>query len=132
MKKMFTLFTAILLTTAMFAADRRPVIKLDNNSNFKVVIDGRSYFGDNVRIDPDHFFRGQHTVRIYEMKRGFFGRFERLVNTSTFYMDGHDDIMIRVDRRGDIFIKEESKGWKNNRGRGFDDRDRNGTIPRRY
>lgn len=112
MKKIFTLVAALFLTVALFAADRRPVIKLNNNNNYKVVIDGRTYFGDDINIHPDYFLRGKHTVKVYEMKRGFFGRTERLVNATTFFMD-RDDIFIRIDRNGGIIVREENRNKRN-------------------
>ncbi len=112
MKKIFTLFAALFLTVALFAADRRPVIKLNNNNNYKVVIDGRTYFGDDINIHPDYFLRGKHTVKVYEMKRGFFGRTERLVNATTFFMD-RDDVVIRIDRNGGIIVREENRNKRN-------------------
>jgi len=112
MKKIFTLVAALFLTVALFAADRRPVIKLNNNNNYKVVIDGRTYFGDDINIRPDYFLRGKHTVKVYEMKRGFFGRTERLVNATTFFMD-RDDIFIRIDRNGGIIVREENRNKRN-------------------
>lgn len=122
MKKIFTLVAALFLTVALFATDRRPVIKLNNNNNYKVVIDGRTYFGDDINIRPDYYFRGQHTVRVYEMRRGFFGRTERLVNSTTFFMD-NDDVVIRIDRHGGIMVKEERKGrWKNGKNFEYDRR----------
>ena len=112
MKKIFTLVAALFLTVALFAADRRPVIKLNNNNNYKVVIDGRTYFGDDINIHPDYFLRGKHTVKVYEMKRGFFGRTERLVNATTFFMD-RDDVVIRIDRNGGIIVREENRNKRN-------------------
>lgn len=112
MKKIFTLVAALFLTVALFAADRRPVIKLNNNNNYKVVIDGRTYFGDDIKIHPDYFLRGKHTVKVYEMKRGFFGRTERLVNATTFFMD-RDDVVIRIDRNGGIIVREENRSKRN-------------------
>jgi len=127
MKRIFTLIAVLFMTVAVFAADRRPVIKLNNNNNYKVVIDGRAYFGDDINIHPDFFLRGKHTVKVYEMKRGFFGRTERLVNTTTFIMD-RDDVVIRIDRNGGIIVREENRnkrsyGYeKNNRDRYDNDR----------
>ncbi|HOZ69806.1 MAG TPA: hypothetical protein PLU11_09135 [Chitinophagaceae bacterium] len=123
MKKIFTLVAALFLTVALFAADRRPVIKLNNNNNYKVVIDGRAYFGDDINIHPDQFLRGKHTVKVFEMKRGFFGRTERLVDVTTFFID-RDDVVIRIDRMGRILVREERKGNWNN-GNGKNQRDRN-------
>lgn len=135
MKKIFTLLASLFLTVALFAADRRPVIKLNNNNNYKVVIDGRSYFGDDINIHPDYFLRGKHTVRVYEMKRGFLGRSERLVDATSFFID-RDDVLIRIDRSGKIMIREDKHGkWDNRYGKNQRDNDddyRNDRPVRRF
>ncbi len=134
MKKIFTLFAALFLTASLFAADRRPVIKLNNNNNYKVVIDGRSYFGDDINIRPDYFLRGQHTVRVYEMKRGYYGRSERLIDATTFFID-RDDVLIRIDRFGRIMVREDRKvKWNNGNGKNHrdDDDDRYDRPTRRF
>jgi len=123
MKKIFTLIAVLFMTVAVFAADRRPVIKLNNNNNYKVVIDGRAYFGDDINIRPDYFMRGKHTVKVFEMKRGFYGRTERLVDMTTFFID-RDDVVIRIDRTGRIIVREERNGkWNNGYGKNHRDRD---------
>ncbi|MBI3137620.1 MAG: hypothetical protein HYZ15_03460 [Sphingobacteriales bacterium] len=110
MKKIFTLTAALLLTASLLAADRRPVILLNNTKNFKVVIDGKNYFGDHITIRPDYFYNGHHTVRVYEMRRGFFGRTERLLDAVSFTMD-RDDIVIRIDYTGNILVREDYRNY---------------------
>ena len=125
MKKIFTLFAGLLMGIAVFAADRRPTVTINNDyRNFKIVIDGRTYFGDNQVIRLDN---SRHTIKVYEMRRGFFVR-ERLVDTKSFRMKDRD-IKINVDRFGQIQIFE-----KRNRGRYNDDYGRrydNGGYDRR-
>lgn len=130
MKKMFTLVAGLFMTIALFAADRKPSVMLNNNSRqFKVVIDGRSYFGDNVRIDLDNYYGYNsnkiHTIKVYEMRRGYFQR-EKLVDATTFYL-GKRDMVINVDRFGNVRI-QESKDRGRDRWDGDDDRrnDRDG------
>jgi hypothetical protein len=72
------------------------------------------------------------------MKRGFFGRTERLVDMTTFFIN-RDDVVIRIDRTGRIIVREERNGkWnngygKNHRDRDDDDRyDRNDRPVRRF
>ena len=135
MKKIFTLFAGLLMAVAAMAADRRPVVLLENRSmrNYKVVIDGKSYFGDHARVVLDNFNNGYgngynndngngygfgsyqtakrvHTIKVYEISRGFFAR-ERLVDATTF-MVGRNDITIRIDYSGQIRLRE----MRNNRG----------------
>lgn len=123
MKKMFTLLAGLLVTVAIFAADRRPAIMLNNNTRqFKVVIDGRSYFGDNIRIDLGNFYgygnNRNHTIKVYEMRAGYFQR-ERLVDATNFYI-GKRDVMINIDRLGRISI-QEFKDRGRDRSKGGDD-----------
>ncbi len=104
MKKMFTLMAGLLLAAAVFAADRRPVVSVRSFSNFKIVIDGKSYFGNSMNIRLDDFYGNRHLVKVYEMRRGFFAR-ERLVDVTSFRM-GRNNVMITVDRFGRIDIRE--------------------------
>lgn len=134
MKKMFTLFAGLFMTIILFAADRRPSVTLNNNSRqFKVVIDGRSYFGDNIRVDlSQHHGYGDnrmHTIKVYEMINGFFQR-ERLVDATSFYL-GKRDLIINVTRFGNVYIQEFKDRGRDRWGadddrRDRDDRNRNG------
>ena len=125
MKKIFTLLVVSLLATSLFAADHRPVIKLNNNKNNKVVIDGRTYFGDDITIRPDYFMRGQHTIRVFEMRRGLFGRTERLVDEAIFRMD-RDNILIKVDFAGNIKIREDRRNGRDYNDDRYDRNNRRG------
>src|SRR5690242_4870960 len=112
MKKIFTLFAGLLMAAAVFAADRRPVVMLNSSRNYKIVIDGRSYFGGSQTIALDNFYGSRmHSIKVYEIRRGnltfgalgsLFGR-ERLIDASTFQM-GRNDVMINIDFRGQISI----------------------------
>jgi len=123
MKKIFTLFAGLLMGLAVFAADRRPTVTINNDyRNFKIVIDGRTIFGDNINLRLDN---SRHTIKVYEMRRGFFVR-ERLVASKSFRMRDRD-IKINVDRFGQVQIFE-----KRNRGRYNDDYGRRYDNDRRY
>ncbi|MEO6611865.1 MAG: hypothetical protein ABIT05_09850 [Chitinophagaceae bacterium] len=120
MKKIFTLVAGVLFAAAVMAADRRPTVSLNSNNNFKIMIDGKSYFANDMNIRLDNIYGGQHSIKVFEMKRGgFMGRRERLVSSSVFRL-GRNDVAIRVDRFGSISIKE-----KRNNSRFGDDRDWN-------
>ncbi len=151
MKKIFTLVAGTLLTAAVFAADHRPMVTLINNGNFRVVIDGKSYFGNNMTVRLDNYYSNpygdfygnsnfygsgysnnygdRHTIKVFEMRRGFFVR-ERLVDATTFQV-GRNDLMIHIDRFGSIDIREmrgfgrfdrDYRGWDNRDNRGWDNR----------
>jgi hypothetical protein len=131
-KKIFTLLAGTLMAVAVMAADHRPVVRLQNFRNFKVVIDGRSYFGNNMAIRLNNYHGNRHTIKVYEMRRGFFQR-ERLVDMAAF-RTRNKDVMIRIDQFGRIDIRERRNNGRYNDdyrdygrrdGRGFDDGDWN-------
>ena len=125
MKKIFTLTIGMLFAVVLMAADRRPEITVENFSrnNFKIVIDGRSYFGDYIRIPVTHFNGNRHTIKVYEMRRGFFGKQEKLVDAKNFFIAGRD-VEIKIDRFGNIRIDEVRKNrYDDNDRRDWNDRD---------
>mgnify|MGYP001576618365 CR=1 FL=1 len=105
MKKIFTLVAGMLLTAAVFAADRRPVVTVNSSKNYKIVIDGKSYFGDNLTIRLDGYFKKSHTIKVFELRRGFYVKGERLVDAAIFQVD-RNDVLIKIDFRGNIKIRE--------------------------
>lgn len=110
MKKMFTLIAGLLVTATIFAAVPRPVVTINSSKNFKVVIDGRSYFGSNAQIKIGNLAPGTHSIRVYEMKRGLFDRGEKLVSSTTFRMN-RKDVRISIDHFGRVTVaKTKGKG----------------------
>jgi hypothetical protein len=130
MKKIFTLVAATLLTVASFAADRPPVVTLQNNRNYEVMIDGRRYSG--YGIQQINLRRGQqHQIKVFEVSRGGFGLFgmrsRRLVDATTFSL-GRNDMDISIDFRGQIRINEDRYGdrdhrWNDHRNNDWDGHD---------
>jgi hypothetical protein len=127
MKKIFTLLAGLFLTVAVFAADRRPSVTINTMKNFRVVVDGRSFYGNSNSIQLPNAYSGRHTIQVFEMKRGFFGRTqERMVSARSFRLD-RNDLMINVDFYGNISIKERFNRFdRGNNGRGYNDRDGRG------
>lgn len=120
MKKIFTLFTGLLLAAVVMAADHRPVVTISSSINYKVVVDGRSYFGSRAILRLNHLAPGMHNIKVYEMRRGFFGRGERLVDSKNFWL-GRKNVNITIDRSGDIkVIRQNGK-------RKFDQRNKYGS-----
>jgi hypothetical protein len=117
MKKIFTLIAATFLTVALFAADRRPVVTLKASRNYEVVIDGRSYSGSSI-LNLSNIRSGQHTIKVYEMSRGFmYRKAKRLVDASAFQVR-NNDVDISIDFRGQIRITEDRFGrdkWNDKR-----------------
>ena len=133
MKKIFTLTMGVLFATLLMAADRRPVVSISSSKNFKIVIDGRSYFGADMNINLSHLGYGRHTIKVFEIRRGYFQQRERMVSATSFFIN-RNDVRINIDWYGNIMIKEKKNRrpfWNDNRNdriydRDDDDRGRNG------
>jgi len=109
MKKIFTLALGLVLTVAMFAADRRPSVAVSSAKKFVVVIDGKRYFSHGNTINISSLFYGRHDVKVYKMKRGFFMNTKRLVATSSFQLR-NNDVKININRFGQLQISESRFG----------------------
>ncbi len=130
MKKIFTLTLGLLLTVAMFAADRRPMVTVSAAKKYEIVIDGKSFISRGNTISISSLFNGRHNIKVYEMRQGLFMRSKKLVASSMFTLR-NNDVRIAIDRFGNMQIKETKFGrdWNDrdhrNDGRGRDnDRDR--------
>lgn len=109
MKKIFTLALGLMLTVAMFAADRRPTVTVTTAKRFAIVIDGRQYFTNGNTINISSLFNGRHDVKVYKMKRGFMMNTRRLVASSSFQLRNRD-VNIDIDRFGQLQISESRFG----------------------
>lgn len=127
MKKIFTLFAGLLMTVALFAADRRPTITVSSDKNYKIVIDGKAYFGSYINIRPEDFcgnrFDGRHSIQVFEMRRGFWNSRERMVASSSFFLSNRD-ILIKIDWFGNIRFREMGGHRRYDRYDDYDRRDR--------
>lgn len=122
MKRIFTLFTALLLTVALFAADRRPVVTVNSSKNYKIVIDGRSYYSNDRNIRLANLNNGRHTIKVFEMKRMGYNQRERLVAATSFHVN-RKNVHINIDRFGNINIREVRNNGRFDNDRDWDDRD---------
>src|SRR5262250_594719 len=109
MKKIFTLALGLMLTVAMFAADRRPTVTITSEKRFAIVIDGKQYFSNGNTINISSLFDGPHNVKVYKMKRGFLMNAKRLVASSNFQLR-NSDVNINIDRFGQLQISESRFG----------------------
>ena len=112
MKKIYLLLAVALLTIS--ASAQNVILRLDNN--YDVSIDGRNYEG-NATI-PNLGY-GQHTVNVYEVKKGFLGIVKKrnLVTTSNFELR-NNDVTLDVDQNGQLRINEV--GNQNTQNRRYD------------
>jgi hypothetical protein len=126
MKKIFTLALGLMLTAAIFAADRRPTVTVNAPKRYEIVIDGKRYlnnYGNTVSIS--NMYNGRHNIQVYEVRPGFFMKFKKLVASSGFQLR-NSDIKIDVSRFGQLQITESRFGrnWNDqDYGSGNNDRD---------
>jgi hypothetical protein len=109
MKKIFTLVVGLMLTVAMFAADRRPTVTVTSAKRYAIVIDGQRYFSNGNTINISSLYNGRHDVKVFKMKRGFFMNTKRLVASSSFQLR-NSDVKIDIDRFGQLQISESRFG----------------------
>jgi hypothetical protein len=120
MKKIFTLALGLMLTAAIFAADRKPTVTVTSAKRYSIVIDGKKYFGDGNTINISHLRSGRHDVKVYTVSRGFFMRSKKLIASSSFQLK-NKDVKISIDRLGQLQISES----RFDQDRGWNDRNRN-------
>ena len=122
MKKIFTLVLGLMLTVAMFAADRRPTVTVTTAKKYEIVIDGNRYLSNfSNTMNISNLSNGRHAIKVYEMRPGFFGRSKRLVASSIFQLR-NSDVNINVDRFGQLQITESrfGRGWDDHGSYGHD------------
>jgi hypothetical protein len=121
MKKIYLLLAVGILAATISVSAQNVVLRIDNN--YDVSIDGRNYEG-NATIP--NLGNGQHTVNVYEAKRGLFGIGKKkvLVSTSGFELR-NNDVTIDVNQNGQLRINEVGNSNTQNRRNDDRDRDRN-------
>jgi hypothetical protein len=129
MKKIFTMCLGLVLTAAVFAADRRPDVTIISPKRYEIVIDGKKYFSGNPMMSIENLRNGRHSIQVYETTNNFsFFKKKRLVASKVFQLR-NDDLKITIDRFGHMTITEDKFGRRDNKfgkdDRGWDDHDRN-------
>ena len=144
MKKIFTMCLGLVLTAAVFAADRKPDVTIISMKKYEIVIDGRTYFSNNRMMNIENLRNGRHTIQVYEMNKRSFSIFKRkqLVASKSFQLR-NNDVKITIDRFGHLTIREDRFGrddkygkdqrdWDNDRDRDRDDRKDRDSRDRRF
>ena len=128
MKKIFTMCLGLVLTAAVFAADRKPDVTIISMKKYEIVVDGRTYYSNNRMLNIDNLRNGRHTIQVYDMSsnRGFsiFQR-KRLVASKSFQLK-NNDVKITISQFGQLTITEDRFGRDDRYGndnRGWDDHD---------
>jgi len=115
----------LVLTAAVFAADRRPDVTIVSMKKYEIVLDGKTYFSNNRILNIDNLRNGRHSIQVYEMNSRGFSIFQRkhLVTSRTFQLR-NNDVKITIDRFGRLMITEDRFGRDDRYGkddRGWDD-----------
>jgi len=143
MKKIFTLFSTVLLSIAVFAAAPKAKTMLTIQSqirgDMRVVIDGRRFEPNSNFMRLQGLQAGYHTVTIYREKAGgvfnMLGkRYERIFSSS-ITLRPRTSLVLTVDRFGRTLLKETRfDGWNNGNGRNnrYDDRNYDRGNDRNY
>jgi hypothetical protein len=63
MKKIFTMCLGVVLTAAVFAADRRPDVTIVSMKKYEIVLDGKTYFSNNRILNIHNLRNGRHSIR---------------------------------------------------------------------
>lgn len=132
MKKIFTLLASFILTISLFAAARPKAmltIQSYDQSDIRVVIDGRRFEPNTSYMRIRDMQPGYHQVKIYRERRtGFFTifgqRYDMVYNNSIFVRP-QSSTMITIDRFGRAIVSDnrmngrnydrEDRGWGNDR-----------------
>lgn len=136
MKKIFTMCLGLVLTAAVFAADRRPDVTIISMKKYEIVVDGKTYFSNSGRLDIDNLHNGRHSIQVYEMNNRSFSIFKRkqLVASQSFQLR-NNDVKITIDRFGRLMITEDKFGRNDRYGKddkGWNDHDRRDDRGKRF
>ncbi|MCW3074925.1 MAG: hypothetical protein JWP69_1994 [Flaviaesturariibacter sp.] len=128
MKTLFTFLLATSVASSAFAYDEgRLTVTFAAKSNVQVIIDNRSYSGDDNTVVLNNIRPGQHTIQVYRAKRNGNGRNNNnradLLYSSTIYVKPSYDVDVMINRFGKALVDEQAIG---NRG-SWDDRGSNGS-----
>lgn len=110
MKRILSLFIALLFAVSAFAGVIRITFNTNDNRNIRVDIDGVTYYSrDYVNASSNQLVlpnvqAGDHTVMVYGIRNN--GKLKRLYE-STFYLENNQEIHLTVNNNGSI-TREES------------------------
>lgn len=136
MKKIFTMCLGLVLTAAVFAADRKPDVTIISMKKYEIVVDGRTYYSNGRMLNLNNLRNGRHTIQVYDMNNRGFSIFQRkhLVASRSFQLR-NNDVKITINQFGQLSIAEkfgrdgrygnDNRGWDDHNGRDQRD-DRNG------
>lgn len=95
------------------------VLTTASNDQFSVAIDGSYYQSNGSRVSIPNMSVGNHTVTVYETKRGIFGgnRQRQVFSGNVYFKPGIEHIMY-INQNGQASFNERSLNQKGNYGNG--------------
>lgn len=133
MKTFFTLLTSLFMSIGVFAAAKPQsilTIKSADNSDIRVVLDGKRFEPNDNSVMFRGIDDGYHTIKVFKQKRnGFFSltgkRYELVYNTS-INLKKRTHLFITIERNGRISMQENKikRDW-DKQDRDWDSYDRN-------
>lgn len=98
----------LVLTAAVFAADRKPDVTIISMKKYEIVIDGKKYSSNGRMMNVENLRNGRHTIQVFEMNNRGFSKFKRkqLVASKSFQLR-NKDVKITIDRFGHLTITED-------------------------
>lgn len=124
MKTFFTLFASLFMSIAVFAAAKPQgilSIRSADNSDIRVVLDGKRFESNERSVMIRGVDQGKHTIKVFRQKRsGIFnlsGNGYELVYNSTIQMKNKTHLALTVERNGRVVMQETrvSETWNDNR-----------------
>ena len=128
MKTISTLFTSLLMSAAVFAADSRHsgmfIIKSTIPGNIRVVVDGKTFESGNNTVMIGNVNPGYHSISVFRMNdhnffNSFYRKFDR-VYSSSLSVNPATSILIAIDRFGRADVSENRIRGNGRRWRGND------------
>lgn len=102
------------------------VLTTENNQPFSVAIDGSYYQSNGNRVSVPNLSSGNHTIIVYENRRGIFGgNRQRQVYSANVYFKPGTEHYIYLNQSGQASFEERSLYQNGNYGYGNNDRNGN-------
>lgn len=130
MKTISTLIASLFMSFAVFAAAKPQgiiSIRSADNSDIRVILDGKRFETNDNSIMIRGIDNGKHTVKVYKQKRnGIFnlsGKGYDLVYNSTIHLKGKTHLAMTIERNGRVVMQEtrlNDNGRDSRNGRSYD------------
>jgi len=114
MKTIFTLLASLIMSVAVFAAGAKSksmlTVKSNDQSDVRVVLDGKRFESGSNSIMIRDLNSGYHTIKVYRQKNnGFFniiGKMYEVVYSTSLHVKQGTHIMITIDHYGRTSVQE--------------------------